>query len=142
MIKITYFSERKELRKNNFILTRLHPSERILVTNFIKDVIQADKKLSYKKLFSALLTIRNMEYYHLDEIFPNYEYYLDILDNIKDRMFISKEEENKIMNIYGTIELRENLNDDELRIRDFTYKCIIKEKDKVIKRLKKKKYIV
>lgn len=142
MIKITYFSERKELRKNNFILTRLHPSERLLVTNFIKDVIQADKKLSYKKLFSALLTIRNIEYNHLDDILPNYEYYLDILDNIKYRMFVSEEDVNRIIDIYGTVGLRENLNDKERRIRDFTYKRIIKEKDKVIKRLKKKKYIV
>lgn len=142
MIKITYFSERKELRKNEFILNKLHSSERLLVTNFIKDVIQADKKLSYKKLFSALLTIRNIEYNHLDDILPNYEYYLDILDDIKYRMFVSEEDVNRIIDIYGTVGLRENLNDKERRIRDFKYKRIIREKEKVIKRLKNEKYIV
>ena len=76
----------------------------------------------------------------LDIILPNYHDYEEMIQNTKNTMGISKEEEQAILHYRGTNEERKLYTEDQIEFADCAFQMELRRKDKSYKRLKKKKY--
>lgn len=139
-MKLTYFAVKKEFAKNKMVLNQLSIGDCCYVKQFIKSTICASKKHTYKDLFEAILVSDEMKERQLDIILPNYHDYEEMIQNTKNTMGISKEEEQAILHYRGTNEERKLYTEDQIEFADCAFQMELRRKDKSYKRLKKKKY--
>lgn len=139
-MKITYFAVKKEFAKNKMVLNQLSVGDRCYVKSFIKSTVCANKKHTYKDLFEAILASDDMKEKELDSVLPNYHDYEEMIQNTKNIMEITPEEEAEILYHRGTNEERKYYTEDEIEFADCSFQMELMRRDKSYKRLKKKKY--
>lgn len=139
-MKITYFAVRKELLKSGVKLQKLNPEDYYLVINFIKDVVKAQKKENYGNLFSAMIHRDELIEQGLDAVIPDFDKYCDMINETKEKMQITKGEEEEIWSYHGSAENRRKYDIDELDYHDFIFQNELRKRDKIYKRMKKKGY--